>query len=566
MPHHAHGSPSPYGPGSQQYFSHDHRNRQSSSVGSLPDLYMGSSSAPSTTTTSSLSRADSLSTMEYLQGSHPHTNIYGLSRHHPGIADNVSTTIGSTTGSSYGYSAAGSTGSREHSLSHHHHHHHHQHSAGHGRADLDAAVHQHQLHQQRLQEPVDYSTAGSLSAAVKLRVRGGVEIPSIAGGRVRLTGSSAGSEQQGRNSTKRAAQNRAAQRAFRQRKDQYVRELERKAELLLQAEGRIMELTKRNRELEAALEDSRRSTSSNSPRQPRKSSPISAADEPSEATEMKESTAVNELPTSMDSEQEKGVEDPERSPQEGHKSQEPSTRPPLSRYASMQQLQQQATPHQRSDSNYEIEDNNSNPRYYLRHHRSESCLSQGRRGTKYADTGDDCSAAQERHDVRGGSTESRFESPLSTHGAQRSNSPHFDCSEPSSPSSKHQYSGTQGSLFLQKQALLHSIPTIQGDRSGSAGATACPDLSSARSWYRQTEDSAKPYYPLETATFSDPTAHGGMVAAASSPSKEYSDHPGARVAEIEYMSDDRSEYGSEYDTIEKRPSDGSIGWPSANSI
>ncbi|CAO3563606.1 unnamed protein product [Mortierella alpina] len=57
-------------------------------------------------------------------------------------------------------------------------------------------------------------------------------------------------QQQGRNSTKRAAQNRAAQRAFRQRKDLYVRELERKADLLQQAESKIARLSARNRELE----------------------------------------------------------------------------------------------------------------------------------------------------------------------------------------------------------------------------------------------------------------------------------------------------------------------------
>lgn len=61
-----------------------------------------------------------------------------------------------------------------------------------------------------------------------------------------------GSEQ-GRNSSKRAAQNRAAQRAFRQRKDLYVRELERKAELLSAAETQLITLTARNRELEAML-------------------------------------------------------------------------------------------------------------------------------------------------------------------------------------------------------------------------------------------------------------------------------------------------------------------------
>lgn len=62
-----------------------------------------------------------------------------------------------------------------------------------------------------------------------------------------------GGEQQGRNSTKRAAQNRAAQRAFRLRKEVYVRELERKAELLEQAKEEIIQLKERSRELEQEL-------------------------------------------------------------------------------------------------------------------------------------------------------------------------------------------------------------------------------------------------------------------------------------------------------------------------
>ncbi|KAF9577291.1 hypothetical protein BGW38_007607, partial [Lunasporangiospora selenospora] len=66
-------------------------------------------------------------------------------------------------------------------------------------------------------------------------------------------GSGLAGSDQGRNNSKRAAQNRAAQRAFRQRKDLYVRELERKAELLLVAESKIISLSARNRDLEAQL-------------------------------------------------------------------------------------------------------------------------------------------------------------------------------------------------------------------------------------------------------------------------------------------------------------------------
>ncbi|KAK3817720.1 MAG: hypothetical protein J3Q66DRAFT_388207, partial [Benniella sp.] len=121
----------PQRPGPHQHFAYDHHSRQSSCAGSLPDLYMGSTSAPSTTTTSSLSRADSLSSMEYLQGSHPHH------RNRPSFRHPSSTTTEST-GSSYGYSgAASSTSSGSQSLPLHHYQYHH--STGVGRANLDAA-------------------------------------------------------------------------------------------------------------------------------------------------------------------------------------------------------------------------------------------------------------------------------------------------------------------------------------------------------------------------------------------------------------------------------------------
>ncbi|KAF9356748.1 hypothetical protein BGX26_004810 [Mortierella sp. AD094] len=67
-----------YGQQQQQqsgtYSKHDQGSRYSSASGSLPDLYMSSPSAPpSTTTSSSLSRVDSISTMEYLQSNtHEH--------------------------------------------------------------------------------------------------------------------------------------------------------------------------------------------------------------------------------------------------------------------------------------------------------------------------------------------------------------------------------------------------------------------------------------------------------------------------------------------------------------
>ncbi|KAF9927902.1 hypothetical protein FBU30_002789 [Linnemannia zychae] len=220
-----------------------------------------SSSAPSTTTTSSLSRADSLSSLEYHHGSHPLHHSHS-NRHLSGSISG-STTTGSTTGSSFGHSLASGSVSSGGSSSVYL-----QHSAGLGRANLNAAIH----HQRN---PNDSSGTSSRTGALgqggdasSSDVTGQRNNTSANGRSASNTGSSAGAEQ-GRNSTKRAAQNRAAQRAFRQRKDLYVRELERKAELLQQAEGKILRLTARNRELEVAL--AANSQASNTPLSPQQS-------------------------------------------------------------------------------------------------------------------------------------------------------------------------------------------------------------------------------------------------------------------------------------------------------
>ncbi|KAG0295838.1 hypothetical protein BGZ96_010851 [Linnemannia gamsii] len=248
-------SSSSHGAGPQQYYPHDHHSRHPSSGGSLPDLYMSSSSAPSVTTTSSLSRADSLSSIEYIHGSHPLHH----SRANRNLSGSVSgsTTTGSTTGSSFGHSIAsgGSVSSGGSSSVYLHH------STGLGRANLNAAIH----HQRNPRDSAASSTTGT------------GDVPSLAvatsgshttNGRSGSTASGSAGTEQGRNSTKRAAQNRAAQRAFRQRKDLYVRELERKAELLQQAEGKILRLTARNHELEVALATNNPSSSSSlSPQQ-----------------------------------------------------------------------------------------------------------------------------------------------------------------------------------------------------------------------------------------------------------------------------------------------------------
>ncbi|KAF9542380.1 hypothetical protein EC957_002115 [Mortierella hygrophila] len=226
-------SSSSHGAGSQQYYPHDHHSRHSSSVGSLPDLYMSSSGAPST-----VSRADSLSSIEYLHGSHP---LHSHAHRHLSGSVSGSTTTGSTTGSSFGHSVASGSVSSGGSSSVYLHH-----STGLGRANLNAAIH----HQRNPRDSAASSTTGGGDASSSAAGTNGTHATN---GKPGSTASGSAGTEQGRNSTKRAAQNRAAQRAFRQRKDLYVRELERKAELLQQAEGKIMKLTARNRELEVAL-------------------------------------------------------------------------------------------------------------------------------------------------------------------------------------------------------------------------------------------------------------------------------------------------------------------------
>ncbi|KAG0288135.1 hypothetical protein BGZ98_004372, partial [Dissophora globulifera] len=162
-------------------------------------LYMSSPSAPpSTATSSSLSRPDSVSTMEYLQNN-------GHGHHHRGSA---------SSGGSVGRSDSQLEPNSSTNLS----------KAANAASDTNSTI--------GTRSTSPGSASGAKDAANGSQAAGGVG-------------------EQGRNSSKRAAQNRAAQRAFRQRKELYVRELERKAELLQAAESQLITLTARNRELEA---------------------------------------------------------------------------------------------------------------------------------------------------------------------------------------------------------------------------------------------------------------------------------------------------------------------------
>ncbi|KAK3837483.1 MAG: hypothetical protein J3R72DRAFT_449708 [Linnemannia gamsii] len=406
------------------------------------------SSAPSVTTTSSLSRADSLSSIEYLHGSHPLHHSHA-NRHLSGSVSG-STTTGSSTGSSFGHSVASGSVSSGGSSSVYLHH-----STGLGRANLNAAI----RHQRN---PHD-SAASSTAATTRI----GGDTSSMTDGSQRVNGksgstsasASAGTEQ-GRNSTKRAAQNRAAQRAFRQRKDLYVRELERKAEMLQQAEGKILRLTARNRELEVALASGNPSSSSSlSPQQSplhshaspttglvcaAGSSPSSGDQEQQQPTQQPHQTLHHsssreqldrkgsewsrgngENPSSMPGRDPEFFDDSSsnhsghsypsslsratlarRSASQPMRSAYNASSPPLTndslkfhslkqQFAANQPHSQPRHPQQqqhlplRTDSDYEFEVVDQNPHRQLHRHPSEPSLNQSRRGSNSADSGDD---------------------------------------------------------------------------------------------------------------------------------------------------------------------------------
>ncbi|KAF8976904.1 hypothetical protein BGZ46_007846 [Entomortierella lignicola] len=537
------------------------------------DLYMSSSSAPSTTTTSSLSRADSLSSMEYLQGMH---HLHGHnSRQLPGAGGGGSTTTGSTTGSSYGYGSgsSGSTTSGVHNLHSLHHH-----SAGLGRANLNAAIH-HQQQQRQPQDPgFSSNNNNSISASPRTPVAAGEGINTNAtNSKSGSASGSAGTEPQGRNSTKRAAQNRAAQRAFRQRKDLYVRELERKAELLQQAEGRIMQLSARNKELEAALASQGSSPSSSAsapssqhppPPPPQNSSPATASGPAGATCDQDRETIDRDREWNRD----------ERPPIERRGSHDAyenryHSRPPMTRYASTTQLQHNynnSSPllasgsirhqslyrqRQRPESDYEFDSQDNNPREELHRRPSESSLKAGQRESNSADS-EDYGAGRASHYTRGGSNESNNQHARGGHQSSSVASEYADL--PPSPSSSQQHPGGQHSTSLNERPPLYPVST-QGTRSGVSSYSDAPSAGS-RSY--QNEDSVKPHSP-STAVSPMPTASGGMVAATSL--SKSGAHPSIR-AEMEYLSDERSsEPGSGYDGMRKRPSDGSISWTSSAS-
>ncbi|KAF9105976.1 hypothetical protein BGX29_010848 [Mortierella sp. GBA35] len=215
-------------------------------------------------------------------------------------------------------------------------------------------------------------------------------------------------------------------------------------------------------------------------------------------------------------------------------------------------------------------------------------LNQNRRGSNSADSGDDYgTAVQHQHHhydssrnqglPRRGSVDSRMEltSPVFHHQStsHRSNSssnagsrllPSEYPDSASPPSSAQPYTSSNGNNGnLQQQRPLHERPPLYpittqgGSRSGTLG--------SARSWSAQQEDGMKPHSPMMSSPVSGLPRDGGMAASATSPTRGGNGYGPSRAAEMEYISDERSETGSGYDAVQKRPSDGAISWTGSNS-
>ncbi|KAF9371286.1 hypothetical protein CPB97_002110 [Podila verticillata] len=544
-----------HGPGSS-FYQADHHSRYSSSVGSLPDLYMSSTSAPSTTTTSSLSRADSLSTMEYLQQG----TFHGHNHRH--LSSAGSTTSG-TSGSSFGNSVNGGPSNPYNS-------HQYQHSAGLGRANLNAAVHQHQQQQQQQQQQRQ-QTIGAENATTN--------------GKVGSSSSSAGTEQ-GRNSTKRAAQNRAAQRAFRQRKDLYVRELERKAEALQVAEGKIIHLAERNRMLEAKI--AAMAGQPPPPQQGSPQSPLEAHPSPSSSSAPSSGhtvplTAAQHTIKEWEGEQDTmGLRHTTRSHPHDQESYDsfPSTRPSLGRHSSSQQLRvaynNSSSPplvnglklmssinkhsiHRRPDSeheegSHEQHDTGHSQLYrYLHRHPSEPSLKLARNvgrtgpspgnggggGGSASDSGDE--AIPGRANIgRSGSMDSRMEMtspvfnrsglnhsfPLPPFKSEQGHSPNSYASQPL-PQQQLQLSTHP----LQERPPLYPLST-QGLGSNPSNTPipgtrtpVLPNPSQSRSWSSHDEGSAQPSVspnPISPSPRPSTGARGGMAYSPGRRDGEYS--------------------------------------------
>ncbi|KAG0050261.1 hypothetical protein BGZ83_004970 [Gryganskiella cystojenkinii] len=214
--HHKHQQPqSP----TEMTYQYDHLNRYYSSAGSLPDIHMSSAAS-----SSGGSRSEPIAPRDL----HQHNPLSTRSHDHLSSAATKSGSPASSTSAQH---------SQDNNL-----------GLADGRSDSQ------QQHRQKSSGDSGNSNnnnneSGTKSGGESGPGEGGNSTSGNGNGNVKGAGS-AGTEH-GRNSSKRAAQNRAAQRAFRQRKDLYVRSLEVKAQELELAEGKISILLARNQELEA---------------------------------------------------------------------------------------------------------------------------------------------------------------------------------------------------------------------------------------------------------------------------------------------------------------------------
>ncbi|KAI8601768.1 hypothetical protein EDD21DRAFT_373679 [Dissophora ornata] len=458
------------------YQSHDTVGRFAPSSGSIPDLYMSSPSAPpSTATSSSLSRADSISTMEYLQN-----NSHGHGHLHRGSASS-----GSSTSMSLGPNPAN------------------QNSHAESRPSTSAAA----------------TTASKTGTGVTAGAKDS-------------NGSKSSAAEQGRNTSKRAAQNRAAQRAFRLRKDLYVRELERKAELLQAAESQLIALAARNRELETMfatlqLQMKQQPSSTSSPLP----SPL-----PQQDGAMGPSGPLGRGEREWDRERDWARERPFESTGPFDHFHSSSMRPALGRHQSAQHLRQayhasspplsngsikhlslnskMSSSFQRPDSDHEIEQ--GRPLRHLHRHPSESSLNLGRTGSYPAPTSESKEDDGPRiHNYRG-TVDSRAEmsspspsnrSPLS--GPHDSSMHHYPGS-PLSPTHERMplYTSNQNSRSTGANPSSHTSPnTGHGDPAfpPSSSSSSTYDLSKKRpsdgtvNWpgpdlYRTQDSHPHPYH------------------------------------------------------------------------
>ncbi|KAH7047968.1 hypothetical protein BKA57DRAFT_49917 [Linnemannia elongata] len=412
------------------------------------------------------------------------------------------------------------------------------HETGPGRSDSSPGhphpqQHQQQQHQSQHSQkestsPTSTHTTSSATATPSSKTS--AQTNTAAGGATAgsTDGSNSGkSTEQGRNSTKRAAQNRAAQRAFRQRKDQYVRELERKADRLQQAEGQIMILMARNRELEAAVAQKQPGASS-SPLP----SPLLPQDSPRGGM-LGPVRAMDRGERDRDREREWAVHERAMESNGSFDQYHPSSRPALGRHSSVQHLRQAynaASPPLSSssmkhlslssklsapESDQEIE-HQHRPHRHLHRHPSESSLNLHRSGAFPAFSADpkdeDHQVAQRLLSIRGTPIDSR---PETTSPPSTTRSPHPGSS---GDVSMQYYPGSPLTPTHERSSLYSSAQNSRVTSSAGVGPRSLPSPTSA--------------------------AHGdGSFLASASPAPF---HPSS----------------SDHDLGKKRPSDGTISWAS----